>query len=500
MRKVLILLGVIAFLLAVGAGVLLWLLQDPNRFKPQLEELIADGAGFEVKLRGDLAWELWPPVVLSAEDIAFEDELTAYSLERLGLKLDVLALLRSRGELQVERVTLDNLRLVGKALGDVTHVHKLQLSDFAPGQPSPLSVDATLEAPDTPPANVTMQALLTYDQEGDAARLSDMRFDYDGIEGTCDIAVSHLSREPIFAHEGTPDDVLPLDTFRSLDWMADCVVPSLLLGDFKVENVAVHSENTSAVTQNTLEIPKLFGGSLRLDAGIDSREQNPEWSVKAGGKDLQSQQIADQLSPSLIWAAPLALDGKFALRGNTVPALLGSLKGTMKLDAGSGELGIGMLKEVALELARLAGKPEQVASWPDVLSYGDLGGDWTIAGTRHSGKFALDNIRIAADGDLDLLTEAMDMAASLTIDDDPNNALEVPEELYGVPIPLRCGGTLSVPECGLDSDRAQQVAQEILTRKAQERGREEIDKALEENIPEGDAKKLLDGFFGKKKR
>ena len=152
MRKVLILLGVIAFLLMVGAGVLLWLLQDPNRFKPQLEELIADGAGFEVKLGGDLAWELWPPVVLSAEDIAFEDELTAYSLERLGLKLDVLALLRSRGELQVERVTLDNLRLVGKALGDVTHVHKLQLSDFAPGQPSPLSVDATLEAPDAPPA------------------------------------------------------------------------------------------------------------------------------------------------------------------------------------------------------------------------------------------------------------------------------------------------------------------------------------------------------------
>ena len=68
-----VLVGLVVLVALVAAG-LLWALQDPNRFKPELQSLIKDSTGMDIALDGDLSWQLWPPVVLKGENIGFEDE------------------------------------------------------------------------------------------------------------------------------------------------------------------------------------------------------------------------------------------------------------------------------------------------------------------------------------------------------------------------------------------------------------------------------------------
>ena len=66
MRKAALGIGIIA-LLALAAGA--WLLIDPNRFRPQVEALIAEQAGLDLEVRGDLDWQLLPTPAVTAQHI-----------------------------------------------------------------------------------------------------------------------------------------------------------------------------------------------------------------------------------------------------------------------------------------------------------------------------------------------------------------------------------------------------------------------------------------------
>ncbi len=187
MKKVLIVLGVLVALVLVSGGVILWLLQDANRFKPELEALITDATDMDFKINGDLSWQLWPPVTLSGADITFGDPDTDYRLGAIGLKADLVALITGGGELKVQNIVLTKLVMTDKVLGDVTRIHRLELTDFEVGKPTPLNLQATFESAGSPDAELDLQALLTYDTEADAATLQNMDFDYDGIQGNCNV-------------------------------------------------------------------------------------------------------------------------------------------------------------------------------------------------------------------------------------------------------------------------------------------------------------------------
>ena len=70
MRKAALGIGIIA-LLALAAGT--WLLTDLNRFRPQVEALIAEQAGLDIEIRGDLGWRLLPLPAVTAQRIQTAD-------------------------------------------------------------------------------------------------------------------------------------------------------------------------------------------------------------------------------------------------------------------------------------------------------------------------------------------------------------------------------------------------------------------------------------------
>ena len=70
MRKAALGIGIIA-LLALAASA--WLLTDLNRFRPQVEALIAEQAGLDIEIRGDLGWRLLPLPAVTAQRIQTAD-------------------------------------------------------------------------------------------------------------------------------------------------------------------------------------------------------------------------------------------------------------------------------------------------------------------------------------------------------------------------------------------------------------------------------------------
>ncbi|MEM1436899.1 MAG: AsmA family protein [Pseudomonadota bacterium] len=499
MKTLLKILAVILVLSAAGVGAALYLLKDPNRFKPRIEALIRDTSGYEVDLAGDLAWQLWPPVVLKGTDIRFSDDSTDYALAAFGVRANLLPLVTG-GELEITQLRLDDLVMTDREFDGVTRVDRLRLDNFSIGEPSPLRVEATLVGADGVDSKVTIEGPLTYFSDADRLTIKPMAFDYDGIRGSCDVAASELSREPIFTSRPTADDLLPLDTVRAIDWEVSCTIPELATESQTLRNLAVTSANAGARMANRIEVPDAFGGRVTTTVDIDSRKRPPVWTVDTDANDIQSQALMDVLAPSLTWAAPLLAGGKLTLTGNTMDALVESASGRIALQSTAGRIDIGAIKDAVLGLAQLAGKGEEVARWQRELAYTTLDGSWTVDGTDQDIQFSIDNLELKAMGLLNALSGAMDLRATVTVEDNPElDVLKVSEELYGLPIPLRCRGTLDVPDCGLDSEAAQQTLADYASGRLKGEASEKLDELLQEKVPEEyqeSAKELLKGLFG----
>jgi len=511
MRILIIILAVIVGLAMVAGVAILYLLQDPNKYKADIEQLINDNAGIQVELNGDLSWRLWPPIVLQAADIGFEDEETSYKVDRLNLHASVGSLLSSTPELRVQSLSLVGLTMSDKRFESITQVNELTVSDFAIGEPSDLHLEAVLSPNDPEPINVDMDATITYFDEEDRVVISDARFVAADLPGVCNAEVTELTRDPSSNHKETPDDLLPLDLFRSKNWDATCTITAVDAGGVTLENIGIKAVNTNGLSDIAVKVPDFFDGTAEVDIDINASRHDPRWEINPNLEGANTQAVMAWMEQNLNWAAPLLFNGEFNMTGNTTNDLIGSMKGTAKFDGGQGKIDISAIKRNAESLSKLASAaganvlPElqdavaKVAAWPDVLDYSKLVGDWTVNGTQQTMDFALDNLGITANGIVDAVTEKIDMKAELTFNDDPDlHSFDMPAALQGIPIPLRCTGTMAEPECGLDQGAAQQIVASILRSGAGDKIGDLLDDKLGDKVPEG-AKDLLKGLFGKKK-
>ena len=75
-------------LIALVVGAAAWWLQDANRLKPNLERLLSEQSGAAVSIRGDLSWQLFPPIELTAESVHIDfdgDLVDGARRRRVGL-------------------------------------------------------------------------------------------------------------------------------------------------------------------------------------------------------------------------------------------------------------------------------------------------------------------------------------------------------------------------------------------------------------------------------
>src|SRR6056297_259568 len=171
----------IVVVLALGGAAAYALLQDANRFKPRLEALIETQTGVPLRINGDLAWRLWPPVSLSAEDLQADYQDQSWQVGQVTLDLDALDLLGDPGQWEIQALTLRDVAMSQQ--GGLLQVSQARMAELAPNRPAPFDTQFSYTAPGGSPLPVDMQGSVQVDPETLALALKDTRIVTPQAEG-----------------------------------------------------------------------------------------------------------------------------------------------------------------------------------------------------------------------------------------------------------------------------------------------------------------------------
>lgn len=494
----------IVLLLLVGVGIAVFLLQDPNRFKPELVELIERQTGVAVRIDGELAWQLFPPLSLQVEAIQADLDGTQYRLDKLSLDVDLASVIKTR---DLDRWQVRSLRLEGLQMDTgegadsaTTHIEYLTLSDFAPGQPSPFSAQLTYRSGDAAAVPVSAEGLISVTPALDEITVSKTKFVTTQASGECELNARATGK----VVSDTADSLIPVSVWQGYDWTGDCLFDRVTYEDQEFHNVTLELSNSAGASTSVIAIPDFFGGSAQSSIDIDTRPEQVIWKIQPDLHNVDSQALLSWLGQDLQWIAPLAYGGSFTMQGNTEAELINSIRANTQFDGGKGQISIAQIKQPLLALANLFNEGERIQNWPDPWNYERMTGDWQIDGKTHDLNFALDNLTAAMHGTYDPLADQLNMQINVTFQDNPGmHSFDVNPLLIDLPIPFQCAGSLEDPSCRIDPDAMQSLVASVLRETKGQELIDQLDQKIDEDVPEEyreAARSLLDLLGGALKK
>ncbi len=487
----------VAVIVVTLAAVAVYGLQDPNRFKPQLENVIAAQSGVPLKINGDLTWRLWPPISLSAADLSADHQGQDWQVARLTLDLDAWNALRHPERWKVQSLTVHDV--VMREGGAILTVDRATLNDLTPNRPAPLSATLAYAAAEGAAAMpLEVNGNLTVDPETLNLKLDGTRFESEHAAGVCTLDASPVA-DPGPAPAASDEDVLPLAVLRSFTWTGDCELDWVRVDDKRFERVLVGFANDAGSASVEVRAPDFFGGEALATLTVAARDVPVRWSVTPALTNVDSAALLAWLEQNFNWAAPLAYGGRLDFEGNTPDAMLASLSGETRFDGGKGRIDISAIRGQLIDLAARFNEADRIRRWPEQWDYQRFAGTWRINGEHHVLDLALDNLSLDARGDYRPATDQLDVLAELTFHDDPAlPVFDVPPLLFGLPIPMRCQGPIAEPQCRVDPDAAQRLVARALSGSDPELYRK-LEQKIDEQVPEqyrDAARSLLEALGG----
>ena len=207
----------------IAAGVWFYT-QDPNDLKPELEALILEQSGVSVVINGNLSWQLFPSLMLKAEELVVTDADTQTAAESLHLNVDFSAMWEDVDQWKVTELHLVNTTVTTPT--GTTTLESFDLWDFRPNEPARFAVIGSyLSATDgATPVGGGMNGVVTYSpstaERPERFVIADAKVTSDVAEGVCQIDLSRLPTPVKPPPEEHPDDVLPVAAL--LESRPDC--------------------------------------------------------------------------------------------------------------------------------------------------------------------------------------------------------------------------------------------------------------------------------------
>lgn len=267
-------------------------------------------------------------------------------------------------------------------------------------------------------------------------------------------------------------------------------LPGLALGPTRID-----LDNRAGRLQARIEASEILGGQLEATVGISGSEPVPTLTLRLDAVGLD----AGALAPDLGFEGPVSLRGDLDAHGDSTAAVARTLQGRIDLTGAPGTLDVTELRAGLLQIARILGRGERIAQWPDRLSYQSLTGAWTLAGGLDDQRLNLtvDNLDLDATGGLESATGVFDFRAGARFAARTPRTFDVPAQLEGVRLPLRCRGELaeSGNPCGFDQQASSELVRQLIRSGAAEPVLKKIDEQLPENM-RAPARQLLRGLFG----
>jgi uncharacterized protein involved in outer membrane biogenesis len=300
---------------------------------------------------------------------------------------------------------------------------------------------------------------------------------------------------PIALDPSLDEPLLPLDLIGYVDWSGELAIGQLLYDGATFDDATIHSTGVDGRIEATINLPKFFGGNATTQMTIDATANPLKWKLAPKLEQVDSKALLALLDQDYDWVASFLAAGELDMRGNSERELIGSLTGHLSFDGGEGTIGIQAIKNASLAIAHVIGGTDRVDAWPDRLAYKHFAGGWDAHGKDHAFDVVLDNLSIKGDGQVDALADTMDLRVTVTAEAaSPHPSFDVGKTLTGLPLPMRCTGSIARPQCGADADATKRLIARALTGSDPELTKR-IDRAVDEQVPEeyrDTARSLLD--------
>ena len=397
MRKAALGIGII-LLLVLAAGA--WLLADLNRFRSQVEALIAEQAELDIEIGGDLGWRLLPAPAVTAALVRADDGRWQVSEWRYHLIVDSHS------------------------------VHGLQ-------------------------------------------------FKTEEAQGRCDLEFTPRHSTSASPQADVPG-IVPVQALRQVNGSGRCQGVRLRFGNQDFEDLTAEFDVADGIANLDLQAPCVFGGTAAARIEVNASADPLDWTVRFNADHLQTQDLQPWLGEAVQWDAEVAYAGEWRAQGNSALELASSIVGESRLNGGLGRIGapfLDQIKKAASPFARGAGKKA-----PGPVTYQGLTGTWSIEGAAQRLNVTLDNLVLEADGEFRFAEDRLGITAKVAIEEGADDAaFEANPLLTGIPIPLRCAGTLAEPGCELDNEAVRQLLAEAA--KDGTEMQRKVDAIIEERLP-----------------
>ncbi|MGD2112588.1 MAG: AsmA family protein [Gammaproteobacteria bacterium] len=274
--------------------------------------------------------------------------------------------------------------------------------------------------------------------------------------------------------EGPP----PLEGLRKLNLNGKITVAEMRAFNLEYRDAALQVKSRNGVLRMHPIGAKLYDGSYQGDITLDASSKTPRISVNETVSGVQAGPLLKDLIGDDKVLGTASLKAKFSGTGLTPEELRRTVNGNASFSFTDGAVkGVNIAALIRQARARLKGEAVSASAGPNQTDFAELSGTINVSsGVARNDDLLLQSplLRIAGTGQTSLVEETIDYSLTTklvgSLEGQGGRGLE---DLKGVSIPVKVGGTWSKPSYTPDVASA-------LSEVAREKVREKVDEKLEE--------------------
>lgn len=291
-------------------------------------------------------------------------------------------------------------------------------------------------------------------------------------------------------------DELPMEALRALNLKGKARVKDMTAINLKYTDAEVSVKAANGVVRLYPFGAQMYGGSYRGDVTLDARGKQPRLSVNEKVSGVQAGPLLNDLMSFDKLEGKADVTAKFSATGITPESISRTVNGNAVFSFADGAVkGVNIAALIRKAQAQLKGQPAPPDDLPNQTDFALLKGSVTASnGLVRNDDLTLQSpfLRISGKGQTHLAEETIDylLTAKLvgSLEGQGGKSLE---ELKGVAIPVRVGGTYSKPTYTPDLGAALSEAAKAKVEEKIEKKTEKIKEKIGDKLGE----ELLKGLF-----
>jgi AsmA protein len=295
---------------------------------------------------------------------------------------------------------------------------------------------------------------------------------------------------------GGGEEALPLDALRSLNVDGRLEVGKLTAFNLQSSHIVLQIKSDKGLLRLNPLGANLYAGQYQGDITLDVRKDTPRIAVNEKLSSVQAGPLLQDLTGEARIQGIADVTAKLTGSGMSADAIKQTLNGTTSFSFTEGSIqGVNIASLIRKAQAKLKGQPAPVEPLPNQTDFSMMQGTATVSdGMVRNEDLLLQSplLRMSGKGQVSLPRETIDYTLTTklvgTLEGQGGKSLE---ELRGVAIPVRVGGTFSKPTFAPDLGAALSEAAKARLEEKVEEQKQKLQEKLGDELQD----KLLKGLF-----